>query len=257
MISEQLLHNADPPPNTENGRRTVASYERDLTAHRRTEASLREALARDDALLRQKDKLIQDHELVTRESDHRLLNDLQMIVSVLSLQGRASKNSEVSSQLAAAAERIATIGRMHRRLHCCDGVQSVAFKQFLNDLCRDFSAMLSAGPCPQQAIAVEGIELRLPAATARPLGYIVNELVTNAAKHGNGRITVRLEQNPGKDYALSVSNEGPCLPDGFDPTACKGLGMRIIRAFVRQIGGELRIGRGDNNQGARFTMLFS
>jgi len=256
MISEQSLHRAQAPPNAENGRRTVASYERELTAHRCTEASLREALSRDDALLRQKDKLIQDQELAGRESDHRLLNDLQMIVSLLSLQSRTSKNSEVASELAVAADRIATIGRMHRRLHSCDGVQSVAFKQFLNDLCCDFSAMLSTGPCPERSIAVEGIELRLPAATAIPLGYIVNELVTNAAKHGNGRITVSLEQDPGKNYALSVSNEGRCLPEGFDPAARKGLGMRIIRSFVKQIGGELRIGRGEKDEGARFTVLF-
>ena len=32
--------------------------------------------------------------------------------------------------------------------------------------------------------------------------------------------------------------------------------MRIVRSFVEQIGGELRIGRGDNNQGTRFTVLF-
>ena len=47
------------------------------------------------------------------------------------------------------------------------------------------------------------------------------------------------------------------LPEGFDPAACKGLGMRIIRSFVERIGGELRIGRGDKNQGTRFTVLFS
>ncbi|MGZ5877019.1 MAG: hypothetical protein ACXWKP_33630, partial [Bradyrhizobium sp.] len=58
-------------------------------------------------------------------------------------------------------------------------------------------------------------------------------------------------------YALSVSNDGPPLPAGFDPGASKGLGMRIIQSFARQIGGELRIGRGDDGQGARFTVLFS
>lgn len=58
-------------------------------------------------------------------------------------------------------------------------------------------------------------------------------------------------------YALSVSNGGPALPEGFDPASCKGLGMRIIRFFVEQIGGELRIGRGDKNEGARITVLFS
>jgi hypothetical protein len=49
----------------------------------------------------------------------------------------------------------------------------------------------------------------------------------------------------------------PALPDGFDPAAGKGLGMRIIRSLAERIGGELRIGRGDESQGARFTVLFS
>ena len=97
----------------------------------------------------------------------------------------------------------------------------------------------------------------MPAVTAIPLGFIANELITNATKYGTGRITVRLEANPAKGYALSVSNEGPALPEAFDPAARKGLGMRIIRSLVKQIGGELRIGRGDRNQGTRFTVLFS
>jgi two-component system, sensor histidine kinase PdtaS len=49
----------------------------------------------------------------SKESDHRLLNDLQVIVSLLSLQSRTSANTEVASHLAAAADRIATIGCMH------------------------------------------------------------------------------------------------------------------------------------------------
>jgi two-component sensor histidine kinase len=238
-------------------RRTVASYRRRLTAYRRTEIRLREALARDDALLRQKDELIQNQALLSKESDHRLLNDLQVIVSLLSLQSRASANTEVASQLAAAADRVATIGRMHRRLHYCDGVQSVAFKQFLDDLCRDFSTMLFSEQRLERGIVVEGIEVTLPSVTAIPLGFIVNELITNAAKYGKGRITVRLERNPEKGYALSVSNDGPSLPEGFDPAAGKGMGMRIIRSFVERIGGVLGIGRGDNNQGTRFAVQFS
>ena len=237
--------------------RTVASCKRKLAAYRLTEIRLREALARDDALLRQKDELIQNQALLSKESDHRLLNDLQVIVSLLSLQSRASANAEVASQLAAAADRIATIGRMHRRLHYCDGVQSVAFKQFLDDLCRDFSTMLSSDQRPERAIVVEGIEIKLPSVTAIPLGFIVNELITNAAKYGKGQITVRLELNSGKGYALSVSNDGPSLPEGFNPAAGKGMGMRIIRSFVERIGGALLIDRGDNNQGTRFTVQFS
>ena len=249
---------ADSPPNVifeSRERRTVASYERELIRRRRTEIGLRQTLAREEALLRQKDELIQQQAVLSQESDHRLLNGLQMIVSLLSLQSRASENAEVASQLAAAADRIATIGRIHRRLHSFDGVQTFALKQYLEDLCRDFSVMLSSER-PERVIVVEGIEITLPAVTAIPLGFIANELITNAAKYGTGRITVSLEANPETGYALSVANDGPGLPEGFDPAAGKGLGMRIIRSLVKQIGGELRIGRGDKNQGARFTVLF-
>jgi len=260
MTIEHPTYGAGAPPGTifETAEgRTAASYERELARHRGTEIRLREALAREQALLRQKDELIQQQEVLSREADHRLLNGLQMIVSLLSLQSRASANPEAASQLAAAAVRVATIERVHRRLHYLDGVQTVAFKQYLDDLCRDFSPMLSSQERPERVITVEGIEIRLPAATAIPLSFIVNELITNAVKYGKGRITVRLEPDPGKGYALSVSNDGPALPEGFDPAASKGLGMKIIRAFIERIGGELRIARGDKNQGTRFTVLFS
>ena len=194
--------------------RTVASYKRELVRHRRAESVLREALAREEALLSQKDELIQQQAVLRQEADHRLLNGLQMVVSLLSLQGRASENAEVVSQLAAAADRIATIGRIHRRLHSFDGVQTFALKQYVKDLCRDFSMMLSAER-PERAIAVEGIEIELPAATAIPLGFIASELITNATKYGTGRITVTLEANPAKGYALSVASDGPTLPDGI------------------------------------------
>jgi two-component sensor histidine kinase len=237
-------------------RRMSASYERERTRHSRGEVRLRQALARAKALLCQKDELIQQQSVLSQESDHRLLNGLQMIVSLLSLQSRASTNAEVVAQLAAAADRVATIGRIQRRLHSLDGVKAFALKQYLEDLCRDFSMILSAEP---RELVVEGINIELPAATAIPLGFIASELITNAGKYGAGRITVRLEAISAKGCALSVVNDGPALPEGFDPGAGKGLGMRIIRSLVKQIGGELQIDRGDKarGRGPRFTVLFA
>ena len=217
--------------------------------------SVRNALAHSEAMLRQKDELIQRLELLKRESDHRLLNDLQMIISLLSLQSRASTNAEAAAQLAVAANRVSMIARIHHRLNSYDGAQAIDFRKFLEDFGRDFSAMLSSDERPER-ILVEGIELYLPAATAIPLGFIVSELIANATKYGNGRIAISLQRNPESGYALSVSNDGPALPEGFDPGASKKLGMRIIRSFANQIGGELRFGRGDDGQGARFTVLF-
>lgn len=259
MTHQQLAHRPDSASDAvfEISRpRTAASYERELTNNRCTENRLRQALARDEALLRHKDELIEQQQLLSKESDHRLMNGLQLVVSLLSLQSRAAGNVEVAAHLAAAANRVATVKSVHWRLHHFDGAQTVAFKQYLDALCRDFSTMLSSADHPEQTIFVEGNEIALPTATAIPLGFIVIELITNAAKYGAGRIAVRLEGGPEKDYALSVSNDGPVLPDRFDPAASNGLGMKIIRSFISQIGGELRFGRGDCNRGTRFTVLF-
>lgn len=255
MSTEYSRSDGRSPPNTNfeyPERRSAASYERELIRNRRTEGGLREALAREEALLAQRDELIRQQTLLREESDHRLLNGLQMIVSLLSLQSRTSSNSEVASQLTAAADRVATIGRIHQRLHSFEGGPAFAIKQYLDDLCNDFSLMH-----PDRIVVVVGIEIMLLAATAIPLGFVVNELITNAIKYGTGQITVGLERRSEKTYALSVSNDGPGLPNGFDPAARKGLGMRIIQSLVKQISGELLISGGDKNQGTRFTVLFT
>ena len=89
-----------------------------------------------------------------------------------------------------------------------------------------------------------------------PLGFIVNGLITNATKYTEGNITVRIEATAPGIHSLSVVDEGSGLPAGFDPAdgkgLGKGLGMKIIRLLVKQIGGELRIAPGDNSVGARF-----
>jgi two-component sensor histidine kinase len=215
-------------------RRTIASCERELIQYKSMEIRLRDALAESEALLRQKDELIQRQELAKKESDHRLLNDLQMTISLLSLQSRGSTNAEAAAQLAVAANRVSMIARIHHRLNSYEGVQTIEFKKFLQDFGRDFAAMVSSEESPEQVI-VEGIEINLPAVTAIPLGFIASELITNAAKYGKSRIAIRLEPNPEYGYALSVSNDGPALPEGFDPGASKGLGMKIIQSFARQI----------------------
>jgi two-component sensor histidine kinase len=260
MTVEQSQSSADPPPgilfdSLEN--RTVASYERELMEHKCAELLLRQALARDDERLRQQDDVIRQQDLLSKESDHRLLNGLQMIASLLFLQSRAAADPDARSQLVVAANRVGAMGQVHRRLHCSDGATIVPFRQYLEDFCRDFSTMLSWGERTDRAIVVEGIEVDLPAATGIPLGFIVNELVTNAVKYGKGRITVRLQENPGRGFALSVSNGGPSLPEGFDPAARAGLGLKLIRSLLGKIGGELAIGRGDQGEGTRFTVLFA
>jgi two-component sensor histidine kinase len=222
----------------------------------RTDARLREALAREKVLLDQKDELLRHKDLMSRESDHRLMNGLQMVSSLLSLQSRQTQNAKAAEQLQIAANRVAAIGSVHKRLHALDHVGTIELKQYLENLCKDMTGILPA-EAAEHKLAVEGITLEIPTAIGIPLGYVVSELVTNSAKYANGKITVSLGANPGKGYELSVSDNGPGLPAGFDPRKSKGLGMKIVSSLVDQIGGKLLFRPSRSGRGVRFAVLFT
>lgn len=236
--------------------RTSSSYEQELARHIRNENRLSLLLAGEKALSDQKDELIQQQDVQNKEASHRLLNGLQMVASVLSLQSRCVDNPDTSSQLAVAANRVAMIERVHRRLHGFDGADILPLKRFLQDLCRDFSMMVSSDEQPENIITVSGPDIELPTTKGIPIGFIVSELLMNAAKYGRGGIAVILDSNEGHGYRVSVSNEGLALSDTFDPAASKGLGMRIIRSLVQRIGGTLEFGRLQTGKGTCFTVRF-
>src|ERR1700738_5303232 len=66
-----------------------------------------------DELSRQKDILLAQKAMLAKEFDHRLLNSLQLISSLLSLQSRTTKNPEAAAQLSIAGNRVAALGRVH------------------------------------------------------------------------------------------------------------------------------------------------
>jgi two-component sensor histidine kinase len=234
----------------------IAMYEQELERHRATESKLRESVLRESELLLQKDELIQQKDILAKESEHRLLNGLQLITSLLAVQSRGTKNPEAAAQLTIAANRVATLGSIHRHLHTLDKLESVEFKQYLEKLCHDLSDMASS-EFLERSLCVEGSELKIPSVTAIPLGFIASELITNSIKYAKGKITLSVQTTPNGDYALSVSDDGPGLPEAFDPAATQGLGMKIIAALVRQIHGELNFAKGDHDQGTRFSVLFN
>ena len=216
---------------------------------------LQAALAREAGLRREMAELAQRQLMLAQEFEHRLINGLQVISSLLSLQSRAAKSPEAADQLTIAATRVAALGRVHRRLHLLDHQDHVEFKPYLEHLCEDLSRLLCerSGEC---AILVECDDTEIPTTFAIPLGFIVNELITNSVKYAKGDIVVRFEMKAPGCHSLSVSDRGPGLPAGFDPDGSTGLGMKIVGALVKQIGGELDISTGDNGRGARFTVAF-
>jgi two-component sensor histidine kinase len=160
---------------------SITGYEHALAELRRSETGLRAVIACEGSLLRQRDESIQLLEVLGKESDHRFLNSLQMIASLLSMQARAATNPETASQLGIAADRVIMIAAVHHRLHCLDGTRTVAFRSYLEDLCREISSMLGSDDHSGPSISVDATEADLPSDMGTSLGFIVSELITNAA----------------------------------------------------------------------------
>jgi two-component sensor histidine kinase len=218
-------------------------------------AQLANALAREKALLREKIDLFQRQEVMAQEFEHRLLNSLQLIVSLLCLQSRVANTPEAATQLNIAADRVAALGRVHRRLHLLDHQERVKFKHYLKHLCEDLSGLLFQEGA-KRAIVVRGANVEIPTALGIPLGFIVNELITNSAKHGKGNIIVRLGMTSADSHSLSVSDEGPRLPTELDSFGGGGLGMKIIQSLVEQIGGKFYSVRAEDDRGVFSTVTF-
>ena len=103
---------------------------------------------------------------------------------------------------------------------------------------------------------VEGTKVEIPSSLANPLGLIATELITNSVKHANGNITVRIGKTALDAYSMSVLDDGPGLPAGFEAAKSKGLGMKLILRFVEQIGGDLQIIPRDDGHRTCFTVTF-
>jgi len=189
------------------------------------------------------------------EADHRLLNNLQTIASLLSLQSRRCSSQEAAAQLASAAERVTSLQRIHRQLHSFEPGGTVAFRKVLENLRDEFDVVLSPNGGGVPLISVRGVEVQLPARTAAALAFIANELLTNASKYGSGVIIADLTVSP-YGCMLSVSNDGPSLSDKFDVSQSTGLGMAIIQAFAGQIGGTLAVEHAGPMGGPTFQIRF-
>jgi two-component sensor histidine kinase len=223
--------------------------------HETLTAELQDALVREAALLQEKNALLRRQATLAEEFEHRLVNSLQLVAGLLSLQRQVATTPDAAAQLDVAARRIAAIGRVHSRLHLLDHQKKVELKQYLQGLCEDLTGLLFHEPAGR-AILVQGGNIEIPTTLGIPLGFIVNELITNSTKYSKGNITVRLETLKPAKHALSVLDEGPGLPAEFDPANSRGLGLKIILSLVKQIGGELDIRPADNGHGTRFTITF-
>ncbi|MCR5869506.1 sensor histidine kinase [Sphingomonas sp. J344] len=172
---------------------------------------------------------------MAKEIDHRVMNSLQFVSSLLSMQSRALTDPDTVGHLQLAANRVAAVAQVHRHFYV-EATDQTSCITFLRRLCAELASILD------REIDVSGDEGVIPTTIIQPIGLLVNELVTNAAKHGRGLIQVRYEIEANQ-HALIVSDDGRDLPKDFDPTATsQSLGMRVVVSLARQLGGVLTSG---------------
>ncbi len=197
------------------------------------------------------DEALAQQALMAREIDHRVMNSLQFVASFLRMQGKGSSGTELSDQLDAAANRVAAVARVHRHFHLDEKTAHVQALDYLRRLCDDLSGILNV------QIHLDGDKGMLPTILVQPVGLIVNELVTNAAKHGAGRINVTYIAGDASGRELIVCDQGEGLPGNFDPTtSMRGLGMKIVEVLARQLGGTFSVGENPSGTGACFVVKF-
>lgn len=204
----------------------LADYFRELEGEigRRieTEESLRRTLA--------------EKELLLKELNHRVKNNLNLIKSLVKLQRNRSSDPAFAAAADALVSRILAISLVHDQLYRSDS-PFIRPQVYLNSIAANVSQALAAERSAVSVSVDVGDEL-LDADVALPLGLVVNEALTNALKHAamegqDCAVVLSLTIEDGR-FRLRVRDNGP----GPFPGAGEGLGMKIIRAFAAQLGGE-------------------
>jgi two-component sensor histidine kinase len=160
---------------------------------------------------------------------------------MLHLQASTSNDAALAEHLAEASSRVSAVGRAYERLAYDENVETIALDVYLKDVCAD--AIRASSHCQLDYTADSS--MRVDADRAIPIALIANELITNAAKHASpegsspGRIAVRLTEPTDATLLLSVGDNGPGLPADFDMAKSKGLGMRVVMALAKQLGGNI------------------
>jgi PAS domain S-box-containing protein len=170
---------------------------------------------------------IAQREVLVREVHHRIKNNLQGVAGLL--QQNAARHPELATLLGEAVGQVQAIAQVYGLQVGSQGPLE------LQQLVRAIAASVQRTFGRHIAVAVDGsVPHVLPEAEAIPVALTVNELLTNAIKHGNGS-EVQCALGPEGDGAVAIRIAGPgTLPQGFDATRIRGgvSGLALVRALL-------------------------
>lgn len=175
-----------------------------------------------------------DNERLLRELQHRVKNNLQVIVGLVQVQLRRSGHAETRRALRAIGQRVDALRLLHEKLYTGGEVDRVDLGAYLTELAGTL-LRFHEEDATRIRLVLEVKKLIVSPDLAAPLGLIVNEFVTNSLKHAfqgaQGTIGLTLEPRKGGTTRLVLWDDGKGLPEKPDG----GTGMRMIEALARQV----------------------
>jgi len=181
-----------------------------------------------------------DAQMLTNEISHRIKNNLQIVIGLISYESRSTPALCVQGYQAMQA-RIGAIAQLYDLISQSSRGRTVAMDTYLREIAKAMSASL-IGNKPGIEIAVRAEPLEIDSARAVPFGLLVNELVTNAIKHafpdGKGHVVLSVEQID-DEIELTVADDGVGMKDKVSSKIPEKRGSDYVEIFVRQLGGTL------------------
>lgn len=181
--------------------------------------------------------MIQEREILLKELYHRTRNNMQVIISMIRLYSEKLTDEACADKaIEDIINKIRTMALVHHKLYESQDLSHIDLKDYfesLMNMLRDTYEM-KLKSC---IIATDFEKISVLIDTAIPLGFILNELITNACEHAfpdnrNGRIDIKLSKNASQQIVLTVEDDGVGLPEDFDMHSENNIGLLIIFGMV-------------------------
>jgi two-component sensor histidine kinase len=182
--------------------------------------------------------------LLLHEVNHRVANKLQFVLSFLRSQSRHLRNEEARKALDAVASRVLAVTALQRHIATMmTEAPAVRIDTFISAIAGDLRKTL---PDPNLfKITVQAEPVEFAGADTVAFGLIMNELITNAIKHGfpgrmKGSIAVRFASQPdGGAYVFEVEDDGVGMEPKAEASPDGEPGSPIVRELANLIGGSV------------------
>lgn len=200
-------------------------------------------------------KLIREKEWLVREIHHRVKNNLQIVMSLLNTQAAHMEEGSALSAIKDSRLRMQAIALLHQKLYQVENAGLIEMSAYIQELVGNLR--LGYESMQHVRFHVDIAHVMLDVSQATPIGLLLNEAITNSMKYafdGRGNVRVSLQQQPGRVFVVTVSDDGKGLPADFNRRSGRSsFGMNLIETLAQQLEGQLEI---INDKGVTIRVTF-